>query len=152
MDNIAQEAPMSFRGRLFRPDSSRPEEQRILVLKTGIAGLRFHIVTDEEKEAVGNIVPEAELTLYREPDNKYDKWAIAVYTANDDMIGYIPRFKNETIARLMDAGKKFICIVDNAEEYARQSEEETRNEPRRDQPSPTEDMSVPVSIYMIEEV
>ena len=43
MNKLAQEAPQSFRGRMFRPDSARPKEERILVLKTGIAGLQFHI-------------------------------------------------------------------------------------------------------------
>lgn len=32
------------------------------------------------------------------------------------MLGYVTRYKNETVARLMDCGKKFIAIVDEPRE------------------------------------
>ncbi len=46
---------------------------------------------------------------------------IAVYLTQEDKLGFITRFKNETIARLMDAGRKFIAVVDDPE-----SDEESR--------------------------
>ena len=39
MDKLMQEAPQSFRGRMFKQETAHPKEQRILVLKTGIAGI-----------------------------------------------------------------------------------------------------------------
>ena len=45
------------------------------------------------------------LVLKREPDNAYDKLAIAVYDKEERLIGYIPQRKNEIPAHLMDAGK-----------------------------------------------
>ena len=46
-----------------------------------------------------------ELTLRREPDNEHDDLAIQILTADGTHLGYVPRAKNETLARLMDAGK-----------------------------------------------
>lgn len=116
MDKLMQEAPASLRGRMFRQDTSRPKEKQILVLKTGIAGAQFNIESEEEQAALDSLVPGTELLLYREHENEYDEWAIAVYLTEEDKIGFISRFKNETIARLMDAGKKFVAITDDPSE------------------------------------
>lgn len=145
MDKLMQEAPASLRGRMFRQDTSRPKEKQILVLKTGIAGVQFHIESEEEQAALDSLVPGTELLLYREPENEYDEWAIAVYLTEEDKIGFISRFKNETIARLMDAGKKFVAITDDP------SEVEDIDEHGRRKVAPTENMGIPVSIYLVEQ-
>lgn len=145
MDKLMQEAPASLRGRMFRQDTSRPKEKQILVLKTGIAGAQFHIESEEEQKALDSLAPGTELLLYREPENEYDEWAIAVYLTEDDKIGFISRFKNETIARLMDAGKKFVAITDDP------SEVEDIDEHGRRKVAPTENMGIPVSIYLVEQ-
>lgn len=146
-----QEAFQPLRGRMFQQDKSRPKEHRILALKTGVAGIQFHIKSEEEREALKNLEPGTELLLYREPDNKYDQWAIAVHLTEDDKIGFMTRFKNETIARLMDAGKKFVAIVDDpsTDEEAKGIAEK---ELRRNSEAPTENMAVPFSVYLVEEV
>lgn len=146
MDKLMQEASASLRGRMFRQDTSKPKEKQILVLKTGVAGLDFHIENEEERAALDSIKPGTELILYREPENKYDKWAIAVYLTENDQIGFISRFKNETIARLMDAGKKFVAITDDPAEYI---EKKNKNRGRNDK-APTENMAIPLSIYLVE--
>ena len=100
--------------------SNLTEEDK--VLETAIAGMHFHVEDEQEEENIENLVPGTELELYREPDNAYDEWAVAVYYGEEDLLGYITRYKNETIARLMDAGKKFIAVVDefpNAKEQAK---------------------------------
>lgn len=150
MNKSMQEAPQSFRGRFYQRDNSKPKEHRILVLKTGIAGLQFHIENEEEQAALDAITPGTELLLFREPENEYDEWAIAVYLTEEDRIGYITRFKNETISRLMDAGKRFIGVVDDPEvdEVAREIVEK---EQRRSHRAPTENMALPLSVYLIEE-
>ncbi len=145
MDKLMQEAPASLRGRMFRQDTSRPKEKQILVLKTGIAGAQFNIESEEEQAALDSLAPGTELLLYREPENEYDEWAIAVYLTEDDKIGFISRFKNETIARLMDAGKKFVAITDDP------SEVEDIDEHGRRKVAPTENMGIPVSIYLVEQ-
>ncbi len=45
------------------------------------------------------------LTFKREANNKYDELAISVYDEVGNNIGYVPRDKNEILARLMDGGK-----------------------------------------------
>lgn len=149
MNGIAQTAPQSLRGRMYQRDNGKAKERRILVLKTGVAGLSYHIASDEERAALDALKPGTELMLFREPDNEYDEWAIAVHLTNEDKIGFISRFKNETIARLMDVGKRFIGVVDApaTDETAREIVERDQ---RRRRSAPTEDMSVPFSVYMIE--
>lgn len=150
MDKLAQEVPQSFRGRMYRQDAFKPRERRVLVLKTGIAGLKYHIENEEEKAALDAITPGTELMLFREPENEHDEWAIAVHLTEDDKLGFISRFKNETIARLMDAGKKFIGVVDDPE-VDPAAQKIVEKELRRNRRAPTENMALPFSIYLIEE-
>ncbi|MGI6183337.1 MAG: HIRAN domain-containing protein [Candidatus Fimadaptatus sp.] len=112
MNGMAQTAPQALRGRMYQRDSGKAKERRILVLKTGVAGINYHINSDEESIALDELKPGTELMLFREPDNEYDEWAIAVHLTQEDKIGFISRFKNETIARLMDVGKRFVGVVD----------------------------------------
>ena len=100
----------------------------------------FHVEDEQEEENLQKIVTGTELKLYREPDNQYDEWAIAVYYGEDDMLGYVTRYKNETIARLMDCGKKFIAIVDEP-----RKPEKKMNHSK----APTE-RGIKVSIYLVE--
>lgn len=143
-----QSAPQSFRGKLFQRDNTRRKERQILVLQTGLAGLQYYIEGEEDQKRIDELKPGAELQLYREPDNEYDEWAIAVYITDDDKLGYISRFKNETIARMMDAGKKFIAIVDDPEQLAQQEADKEPSKRRRR--ASTENMTIPFSIYLVE--
>lgn len=147
MNKLVQEAPQSYRGRMYRPDNTHRKEQRILVLKTGVAGLQFNIENDEERYELYSVTPGTELLLYRDPDNTHDPWAIEVYLTEDDKLGYITRYKNETIARLMDAGKKFIAVVDEID-FSDPSEEFQKQKASH---APTENLSLPFSVYMIED-
>ncbi len=74
----------------------------MLALSCMVAGTSFQSLREIEKE----IIHIAVFDLTREPTNKFDKRAIAIYY-NKNKIGYIPKEKNEVIANLMDAGKKF---------------------------------------------
>ena len=151
MNKLAQEAPQPLRGRMYQSKNAHPREQRILVLKTGIAGLQFNIENEDEQAALNVITPGTELILFREPENEHDEWAIAVYLTEEDKLGFISRFKNETIARLMDVGKKFIAVVDDPEEDAA-AKKIVEKELSRSRRAPTENMALPMSIYLIEEV
>lgn len=123
---------------------TKTKECRILLLKTGLAGSQFHIKSEAERAALHHIQPGTELILRREPDNKYDKWAIAVYLTEEDQIGFLSRFKNETIARLMDAGKKCIAVADDPAE-------QNSNDAERSRKAPTENMDLPFSVYLLED-
>ena len=151
MNKAVKTASQPLRGRMYNRDYSKPKEHRILVLKTGLAGVQFHIKNDAVQEALDTLQPGTELILYRESDNKYDKWAIVVHLTEDDKLGFITRFKNETIARLMDVGKKFIAVVDDPAEDAGAAEI-AEKENRRNRNAATENMEIPFSGYMIEDV
>jgi hypothetical protein len=80
----------------------------ILLLTTHIAGIMH-----QDPEAIFDAISEGDiLQLKREPANKYDKLAIAVWRGTIKC-GYVPREKNEVIANLMDAGKTVFAKAGN---------------------------------------
>ena len=82
-------------------------EEDILALESIVAGTSYLNLQEIEKE----IIPkESELILEREPNNEFDKFAVKVLF-KDNKLGYIPKSKNQTVARLMDAGKQFYAKV-----------------------------------------
>ncbi|HNX65491.1 MAG TPA: HIRAN domain-containing protein [Bacteroidales bacterium] len=83
----------------------KPFVREIFLLEITVAGTTFvkDIKSYEEK-----IVPEKVLTMKREPGNKYDEFAIAIY-CDDVRIGFVPAAMNMVCSRLMDAGKMFFC-------------------------------------------
>ena len=139
-----QTAERVIKAGYFNRNVFRQKEKLILVLKTGIAGMYFHVdmESSEGRSLIAKLVPGAELFLYREADNEYDQWAISVYSENDKQIGYVTRFKNEAIARLMDCGKRFFAFVD---EPPGPSSMEAK---AADRGLTTEDFTLPFSIYL----
>lgn len=89
-----------------------PFVQELFLLECEIAGTGF--VKDIEEKAqklpVGSVV-----SLVREVENKYDDMAIRVDNANGGKLGYVPRKKNEILARLLDAGKMLYGKVSEVE-------------------------------------
>lgn len=124
----------------FQPNTFKKKEQEIKVLETSIAGMGFHVENSEEQENLQKLKPGTELKLFREPENEFDQWAVAIYYGDDDQIGYLTRYKNETIARLMDCGKQFKAVVDEARE---------ETDMKREGKTPTES-GIPISVYMVE--
>ncbi len=136
----------TVRSGFFDRNAFRQKSRSILVLKTAVAGLKYHVNPDkrEDKELLESLIPGTELLLFREPDNTYDQWAISVCTPDRRKLGHVTQFKNEPIARLMDDGRVFKAFVDqpvppdpNARVYQRGH-------------APTEDYRLPFSIYMID--
>lgn len=80
----------------------KPFEKDIFLFDTHVAGTS-HIEGIEELEPHLNI--DDRLDFFREPDNRYDKEAIVIKTAEGVKIGYVPKQDNVIFARLMDAGK-----------------------------------------------
>ncbi len=83
-----------------------PFSRDILLLETHIAGTTY---LDDPEGLATRIKPSDQLTMKREPNNEYDANAILLFTQQGEKAGYLPRDKNEVIARLMDAGK--ICFA-----------------------------------------
>jgi hypothetical protein len=79
-----------------------PFVQELFLLECEIAGTGFVQNIDKKAKALteGTVV-----SLVREADNKYDKLAIRIDNAAGEKLGYVPRKKNEILARLLDGGK-----------------------------------------------
>lgn len=84
-----------------------PFTQEIFLLEIDIAGTNH---CKEIMEVEDQIVPEKVLNMKREPTNKFDEFAIAIY-CEQVRVGFVPRELNLVCSRLMDAGKLFFCRV-----------------------------------------
>ncbi|UOQ53215.1 HIRAN domain-containing protein [Hymenobacter cellulosivorans] len=76
----------------------------LILLECLVAGTthREKLKQHEPKLYVGQA-----LELVRESDSKYDDWAVKVLTTAAEggvWLGYLPEVRNETVARLLDAG------------------------------------------------
>ena len=146
-DFAYQKQEPEITGGFYARNSVRRNESLILVLRTGLSGIRFYLDPEnkpEDKELLESLVPGTELVLYREPNNIHDKWAIEVYTRDNIHIGYITRFKNETVARLMDLGREFKVFVCEQMKLPTDEDEYRRNV------APTEDYRITLEIFMVE--
>lgn len=143
MSNAFMTQNNAFEAGFFAPNPFAENEEQLLVLQTAISGMHHRLEPDKEKEVIASLTPGTELMLYRDMNNEHDQWAISVYTKDDLEIGYITRFKNETIARLMDYGKAFHAYVDEPKEIP------TDPTTVRRTIAPTEQYDkIPISIYM----
>lgn len=73
------------------------EPRSFMLGEMPVAGYKYY----KGKKLEHLMEPGKEISLIREPENKYDEAAIAVYF-NNEKIGYLPRAENATIALLMD--------------------------------------------------
>ena len=148
MPDFAYEKPASvIKGGFYNKDLFRPGEKLTLVLQTGLAGIKYKLnpeENEEDKKLLESLSVGTELKLYRDIDNEHDKWAVAVCTTDDRDIGYITRFKNETIARLMDLGRQFKAYVAEPPEKPKDETEKRRTT------APTENYEIPMDVYMVE--
>ncbi|MEJ7610624.1 MAG: HIRAN domain-containing protein [Ferruginibacter sp.] len=80
--------------------------KEILVLECLVAGTSFRKLEKVEPE----LRSEVKLNCKREAGNEHDQFAIGLWF-NDTKVGYIPRDKNEVVARLMNAGKTFFAVL-----------------------------------------
>ena len=79
-------------------------QKEILVLECMVAGTSFRKLDSIDADLAATV----KLDLKRESRNEFDKFAVALYY-KAVKVGYIPKDKNEVIARHMDAGKAFYC-------------------------------------------
>ena len=84
-----------------------PFARELVVLECQIAGTSY--LDLEEVEPLLN--PDDKFYLVREPQNEHDQFAVAIYNADKVKLGYLPRSKNESVARLLDAGKLLFAVL-----------------------------------------
>jgi len=75
--------------------------RRILILRTRLAGVRFHI----DPETFDQLRPGDPLSLTREPENSHDPDATRV-DRRGHPIGYLPSDHDHAPARLLDQGER----------------------------------------------
>ena len=78
-----------------------PFTKEIFLIACHVAGTGYRDVKRFEPELeIGHF-----LVFKREPQNPHDTLAIAVFDEKGRKLGYVPKAKNEVLARLMDSGK-----------------------------------------------
>ena len=88
-----------------------PFAKEIMLVECQIAGTSHRDLAAVEP----TLLPGNWLVLKREPDNPHDALAILIFDEAGHHLGYIPRAKNEALARLMDAGKLLFGRLESKE-------------------------------------
>jgi hypothetical protein len=88
-----------------------PFAKEIFLIETHVAGTT-HVPIREIEPA---LKPDAPLVLRRDPENTFDDLAILILTEQGTKLGFIPRDRNEVLARLMDAGKCLFARLESKE-------------------------------------
>jgi uncharacterized ParB-like nuclease family protein len=87
--------------------AARPERAPVRVLWTRVNGEAYY----QASESIATLRAGAPVTLRREPDNAYDRRAIEVLDEQGRKLGYVARIDNSAVARMMDAGERFVARV-----------------------------------------
>jgi len=88
-------------GSFGKDGSLQPFAREIMLIDCHIAGTSYVPIKKIEPE-----LKEGDaLLLKREPENAHDPLAIIIIDTKGQKLGYVPKVKNEALARLMDAGK-----------------------------------------------
>ena len=96
-------------GAFGKDGSLMPFAREIMLIECQIAGTSHRDVKSIEPDLrPGDLLP-----LKREPDNPHDPLAIMILEEAGHHLGYVPRAKNEALARLMDAGKLLFARLES---------------------------------------
>ena len=79
-----------------------PFVKEIFLMSCHVAGTSYREGIDEVAE---DLKRDDLLVFKREADNPHDELAIMILNEKGEKLGYVPKQKNEVLARLMDAGK-----------------------------------------------
>ena len=83
-------------------------EQDLMLLECSVAGTAYREL-EEDKNA---LKVGSKCSLKRQAKNEHDDWAVELLLEeNKQSIGWLPRHKNQTVARLLDAGKKCWAVI-----------------------------------------
>lgn len=76
------------------------ESSRALIQESPLAGFQYH----QGERVWPHLWTGQPLRLVREPDNRHDSRAVAVYW-RQAKLGYVPRNENAAVAQLLDRGQ-----------------------------------------------
>lgn len=85
----------------------------ILVQHSPVAGFQHHA----GEQIWPRAKPGQTLRLKREPDNKHDGRAVAVYW-QQHKLGYLPRVENTAVAQMLDRGERLTARIARLEKSA----------------------------------
>jgi hypothetical protein len=77
-------------------------------IRTVCVGTKHH--GEAAIEFVASLLEDDEIDLRREPDNRYDRNAVACYITGVK-VGFLPAATARAVAPIMDAGTEVKCIV-----------------------------------------
>lgn len=81
-----------------------PFTKEIFLIDSHVAGTTHRDLAEVEPSlSTGDL-----LCFKRDPENQHDKLAIRIHDEKGNELGFVPREKNEILARLMDAGKLIV--------------------------------------------
>ncbi len=100
-----------LRGAFGADGTLMPFVREILLIDCRVAGTSFRDLDGIDAA----LAPGALLPLEREHDNPVDPLAIRMLTEGGQLLGYVPRAKNEALAHLMDAGKLLFARLESKE-------------------------------------
>lgn len=89
---------LSLFGATVIPVDLLPSYDKIFLLQCFVRGFQYY----DGHKLLHQMQQNRMLTLQREPNNKYDECAIAIYYQTQK-IGYIPREENEILSKILDA-------------------------------------------------
>lgn len=77
-----------------------------------IAGVRHYLnCNGDDCQAAVTVTRGDEIILKREPDNRYDKYAVQMLDVTGHILGYIPRYYSEGVSGMLMDNKKISCHV-----------------------------------------
>lgn len=79
-------------------------------MKTTIIGSKFR---PGGLDALSRIKKGDPLILVREADNAFDSNAVAVYSRDNEHLGFVPRSANTELARDLDAGCEYLAAMED---------------------------------------
>lgn len=82
--------------------------RKLLLQQSPINGLQYY----RAKDLIYLLQPGDAIRLSREPNNPYDRQAVALYW-HGDKLGYLPRVENCAVAQMMDRGEALSCHIDH---------------------------------------
>lgn len=85
-----------------------PEERQVLMNDFSIAGFRYY----DGNEALPELQAGTPLTLRAQPDNPHDPFAVEILHGRTKL-GYVPRFCNRHLSRLLQSDVSLTCEVAN---------------------------------------
>lgn len=90
---------------------SAPFAKEIFLIETHVAGTSHVPIREIEP----GLATGGSLVLRRDPENPHDPLAILILMESGEKLGFVPRDRNEILARLMDAGKFLFARLESKE-------------------------------------